>query len=185
MRVLGWIFGFLVVAYPLAIYFFRDEIPAPFIGLTVLLVFAFRQGISGGSKLITLTLGLLGFGVALTESGFLWVPVLINLVLLWSFGSTLFREVSMIEKFARITNPELPAPAVIYCRYVTVVWCAFFIFNGLVSGHLAWKRDLLQWSQYTGGIAYLLMGGLFAIEFCVRIVVKPIFDRIATEETTN
>ena len=44
----------------------------------------------------------------------------------------------------------------------------FFLLNGLVSLGLALFAPLAIWTLYTGGIAYLLMGALFAGEYAIR-----------------
>ena len=71
-----------------------------------------------------------------------------------------------------------------YCRSVTLVWCAFFVFNGSVALWLALGPDPLLWALYTGMVSYLLIGLVFSIEFSVRAwrfgrhertVVEPVF----------
>ena len=105
---------------------------------------------------------------------FLLLPVLINLMLLGQFAASLRAEVSMIERFARLADPELPEGGVAYCRKVTVVWCGFFLVNGAIAGILALTAPIAWWALYTGAIAYGLIGLLFAGEFVVR---RAIFRR--------
>src|SRR2546423_11913745 len=40
------------------------------------------------------------------------------------FRSSLFRPPTVVERLARLRNPELPAAGVRYTRQVTQVWCA-------------------------------------------------------------
>ena len=97
------------------------------------------------------------------------LPVLINLFLLIGFGASLLKDrVPMVERFARMIDGDLTPKKVLYCRSVTKIWCVFFILNGSVSLWLALFAPPSVWSLYTGGIAYLLMGALFAGEFIVR-----------------
>jgi len=98
-------------------------------------------------------------------------PSLVNLGLLIAFGATLVRGPTMIEKFARIRTPDLSAPAVLYTRRVTQIWCAFFAVNGAFSAYTAfyWTRD--AWSLYNGAIAYLLVGVLLVGEIAWRYLV--------------
>lgn len=101
-------------------------------------------------------------------------PSLVNLGLLIAFGATLVRGPSMIEKFARLGNPDLPPGAVHHTRRVTQVWCAFFVLNGAFSAYTAlyWSRE--NWSLYNGAIAYGLIGVLLVAEVIWRyLVVLP------------
>lgn len=99
-------------------------------------------------------------------------PVLVNVGLLAVFGASLFTPVSMVERFARMTEPELPAVAVAYTRRVTQLWCGFFICNGTLALVAAiWASEAL-WSLYTGVISYLLMGLLFGGEYIYRLRFK-------------
>jgi len=97
-----------------------------------------------------------------------FVPVAINAVLLYAFGRTLLAGPPLVETFARLQDPELSPAQVRHCRNVTIVWCAFFLCNGAVSLALAILGDVTRWALYTGLVAYLLMGVLFAAEFLVR-----------------
>jgi uncharacterized membrane protein len=98
----------------------------------------------------------------------LFVPALVNGVLLVTFARTLLRGPSLVETMARLRNPDLPGEAVAYCRRVTAVWCAFFVVNGGVILWLAVYGSLAQWSLYTGVIAYVAVGGLLALERLYR-----------------
>jgi uncharacterized membrane protein len=95
-------------------------------------------------------------------------PVLVNATLLGAFGYSLVYPPSMIERLARIREPELPAPAIAYTRQVTQVWCVFFSVNGTIALWTALWASAAVWSLYNGVIAYLLMGLLFVGEYCVR-----------------
>jgi uncharacterized membrane protein len=99
-------------------------------------------------------------------------PVLVNAGLLVSFGFTLIRPPSMIERFARLQEPELPPRAVRYTRRVTQVWCAFFAANGSAALVTALWMSERAWALYNGFIAYVLIGALFGIEWLVRQRVR-------------
>jgi uncharacterized membrane protein len=101
-------------------------------------------------------------------------PSLVNLGLLIAFGATLVRGPSMIEKFARLSNPDLPPGAVRHTRRVTQVWCAFFVLNGAFSAYTALYWSRASWSLYNGAIAYGLIGVLLVAELIWRyLVVLP------------
>jgi len=95
-------------------------------------------------------------------------PVLVSLVLLIVFSTTLIFPPSMVERFARMSEPDLPLVAVTYTRCVTQIWCVFFVVNGAIALVTAiWATELV-WSLYTGVISYVLMGSLFGGEFLYR-----------------
>ena len=116
----------------------------------------------------------------------LFVPALVNLGLLFAFGRTLQSGPSMIERFARLQEDELSAEQIAHCRAFTIVWCAFFIVNIAVCLVLAIRGELPAWTLYTGLVSYLLMGGLFLVEWVVRAwrfrnyqgsIAEPLFRR--------
>ena len=99
-------------------------------------------------------------------------PVLVNAALLAAFAWSLASPPSMVERMARLTEPDLPPEAIAYTRTVTQVWCGFFVVNGSIAlGTALWATQAV-WSLYNGVIAYVLMGLLFAGEYLVRIRFK-------------
>jgi uncharacterized membrane protein len=98
-------------------------------------------------------------------------PSLVNLGLLVVFGATLVRGPSMVEKFARLRNPD-PIPQVVrYTRRVTQIWCVFFTLNSVFSVYtaLCWRRE--AWSLYNGALAYGLIGVLLVGEIAWRHLI--------------
>jgi len=169
----------LFLAYPFAVYFGLTHWSARSVGLVliILLVPALigRTTVRPRRELSSLRpLGLtmaivLGASILIDDARFLLaLPVLINSALLVTFGVSLFRGPSLVERFARAVSPDLTDEQRRHCRVVTWVWCAFFVVNGAASGALAIWGTLEMWSLYTGLIAYALMGALFAGEFVVR-----------------
>ena len=101
-----------------------------------------------------------------------WYPVLINLLLLGLFALSLKIGPPLVERLARLREPELPAVAVHYTRQVTKVWALFFLGNGLITVALTLWAPLFWWTLYTGLISYGLIGLLFAGEWLVRQRVR-------------
>lgn len=99
-------------------------------------------------------------------------PVAVNLGLLASFGWSLWQGPPVVERLARLREPELPPHAVRYTRRVTQVWCVFFIVNAGLSLATALWCSQAVWALYNGAIAYGLMGTLFAVEWWVRRRVR-------------
>ncbi len=99
-------------------------------------------------------------------------PVLVNLVLLIVFAASLRHPPSMVERLARLREPDLDAQGVAYTRRVTQVWCGFFVLNGGIAlATCLWGSDK-TWALYNGLIAYGLMGLLMGIEWLVRRHVR-------------
>ena len=73
-----------------------------------------------------------------------------------------------VERLARAQVGELDADERRYCRRVTGLWCAFFAANAAVSAALALAGTREAWALYTGFVAYLLVGALFAAEYLYR-----------------
>ncbi len=96
-------------------------------------------------------------------------PVLVSGVMLGIFGYSLVSPPSLIERIARLTEPDLPPAGVEYTRRVTQVWCVFFVFNGAIALATALWASPAIWSLYNGVISYLLMGLLFGGEYLVRL----------------
>ena len=61
-----------------------------------------------------------------------WYPVLISGFMLGLFGLSLKYGPPMVERLARLREPQLPAKAIRYTRQVTIAWCVFFLCNGLL-----------------------------------------------------
>ncbi len=102
------------------------------------------------------------------QPGLKFYPVLVNVGLLVTFALTLYFPPSMIERFARIKEPDLPASGVRYTRRVTQIWCVFFLINGLIAlATVLWASDEV-WLLYNGMIAYFLIGLLLVGEWLVR-----------------
>ncbi|HDC4274712.1 TPA: hypothetical protein O8L25_003812 [Enterobacter cloacae] len=101
----------------------------------------------------------------------LWVlfyPVVVNLVMLVVFGGSLWTSMPMVERLARIREPQLSPAGVRYTRKVTKVWCGFFIGNGAVALFTVLYADLRLWTLWNGMLSYILMGTLMAGEWLVR-----------------
>ena len=92
--------------------------------------------------------------------------------MLMVFAFSYFKPPTVIETFARLSEKKLPPSAIKYTAKVTLVWCLFFIINGLVSLYTAVFMSLDSWMIYNGFISYVLMGILMLVEYLVRLKVK-------------
>ena len=118
---------------------------------------------------------------------FLFVPALVNGALLIGFGRSLVRGPSMIETYARLRHPEMPASRAPYLRTLTGMWCVVFAVNLTISLLLALYGTLEAWTLYNGILAYALIGSLLAAERVYRYwrfrgyhgdLLDPLFRRV-------
>lgn len=101
-----------------------------------------------------------------------YYPVLVNAALLLVFAASLASPPTVVERIARLREPELPPAGVAYTRRVTIAWTVFFALNGSIAFYTAAFTSLETWALYNGLIAYVLVAALFAIELAIRSVVK-------------
>ncbi len=122
--------------------------------------------------LIAVAAAVLVVGVVAPDLAAKLYPVFMSVTMLVAFAITLVRPPSMIERFARIVEPDLDERGVRYTRKVTYVWVGFFALNGLIALWTVQQGDLFYWGLYNGLVSYLLAGILFAVEFVVRQRVR-------------
>ncbi len=66
--------------------------------------------------------------------GWRWFSVLVLGWLAYFFGRTLREpEVPLIERIARVSEPELPPPLQRYTRRLTALWSAYFVVAALLT----------------------------------------------------
>jgi uncharacterized membrane protein len=176
MAVLQVLLGF---AYPALIYLALTFMEPRAVAICVLLLLAARVAMTSPKRLLryasALRLAVLGVTVALLISAacndpvsLRATPALVSFALLIAFAYSLTQSESIIEAYARVVAGDLPEEERLYCRRVTLVWCGFFLVNGCAALWLAVAGTLEQWALYTGGIAYVMMGILFASEYIYR-----------------
>ena len=163
--------------YPFAVYYGMQHLSprlfAAVLGGLWLARVLSNSGKPGNRWMAVCALGFcLLLGVAGEPALLRWYPVLISGMLLMLFGLSLKFGPPMVERLARLREPELPAVAVRYTRQVTKVWVGFFLANALVVVGLNLWAPLSWWALYTGLISYGLIGLLFAGEWLVRQRVR-------------
>jgi uncharacterized membrane protein len=166
------------LAYPLIVWLAFTKLETRAVGVLLLSLYLVSSWLRARGSLADLRsvarqhaplVGLVLLAVA-TGAGtvLLLVPVVVSLYLLWTFAASLRAGPSMVERFARIVEEDLPDFCVPYCRKVTMVWCAFMAANALCAGLLAFLAPIEWWALYAGLVFYVLMGALLAGEFVVR-----------------
>jgi len=168
----------VLLAYPFAIYYGIDKFGLIILGATLAVFFVLRIFTASRTKLkefkqLAIISGLIGItlivlGILFRSKGWLlFYPVAVNACMLMVFASSLKQPQTIIERLARLQEPELPQSGINYTRKVTQVWCLFFLFNGITALYTCFL-PIEVWTLYNGLISYLLIGLLFAIEWVVR-----------------
>ena len=168
-----------VVAYPVVVFYGlrrHNTRQISLIILTAVIIGALsaarganRQHLWEILRLPLMVIGSIVIAVSLDDFRFiLFLPVIISAELLFGFASSLREPVSMIERYARMVEPDLSEEKITYCRKVTIAWCVFFVVNGAIAGALALFAPLVWWTIYAGLISYVLIGVMFATEYAIR-----------------
>ena len=162
----------LTLAYPFAVAFGLGRVAPHWFALALVGLALLRAAVSGQAMWWAAAAGavlLAAFSVA----GQGWLPlklypVLVNAVLLLVFGASLWQGPPLVERLARLREPELPPEGVVYTRRVTQAWCLFFTVNGSLAAATACWASTATWTLYNGFIAYLLIGAMFGGEWWLR-----------------
>lgn len=171
--------GLLLLAYPALMYFALGFVSPRVLGLCTLALIAARMAIFARTRLVALARLFAPVGLAFAATSLLsliwndelWLrlaPALVNLALFAVFALSLARRETAIETIARAQVGELSAEEVTYCRRVTVVWSAFLAANSAACAAVALLGSREAWALYTGVVAYVLLGVVFASEYVYR-----------------
>ncbi|MFT6834971.1 MAG: putative membrane protein [Francisellaceae bacterium] len=190
-KILAGIIAILIIGYPFIIYLGIDHFNLRYIILIIAFIFLLRLMLINKKvsytplKIPTMLITLVGIIICLLGaiSGSVSIiklyPVMINLLFLTIFVYSLTHQPCIIERLARITQPDLPPEAIAYTYKVTIAWCMFFVCNGLISLLTVLFASMKVWALYNGFISYILIGTFFAIEFLIRILVKQKHKRLS------
>ncbi|HEX7815957.1 hypothetical protein [Dyella sp.] len=161
------------LAFPFVVYFGMDKVAPPVFAMVLGSIWLIRAPWlirePGGWWMVVVSLAycaILGFS---GESALLrWYPTLISLLLLSAFGLSLVYGPPLVERIARVREPDLPPQAIPYTRRVTQVWVGFFIFNAAMSAGLTLWGPLSWWTIYNGLLVHFIIGTLLVGEFLMR-----------------
>lgn len=170
--------GLLGVGYPFLVWYGLTRWGArasALVALAFLVLWGLRRRVTGhaGFRALLVQGGgiaalLIGAAVLDAPAVLQQLPVLVNGFLLVTFATTLVRPPAMIERYARMMQPDLSPAEAAHCRAWTVAWCVFFAANAAVAEALALAATPEWWAFYNGGLAYVLMGGMFTVEYVQR-----------------
>lgn len=171
----------VTISYPFLVWFALDYVQPRSVALVLAGLFLLRLLSRGSSAtvdkveyLLLAAGGLFLLAVAMMNqiNWLLAYPVFVSLLFFGVFSSSLLYPPSVVERLARLEDPDLPPKGVAYTRKVTLVWSVFFLANAAVSLFTVWFEERWLWSLYNGCIFYVLMGLLMVVEMTVRRKVK-------------
>ena len=178
MRLCRLAAALLAIAYPALVYYGLTRFEPRVLGLLLLAILLLRQGAHaaafwrsapGGER--RLLLSMLGLSLAIvganSEDLLRLYPAAMSGGMFILFARSLRHPPSVIERIARLHEPDLDAAGVRYTRTVTQVWSVFLAINTLLALLTVFtSREL--WALWNGLGAYLCMGLLFAGEWLWR-----------------
>ncbi|MFM2587768.1 hypothetical protein [Vibrio sp. TBV020] len=172
----------VLLAYPFAIYFGIERYGISLVGIILIFALGIRllsvqrtqlkelKSVAQISAIIGISL--VGLSILFKQHGWMtFYPVVVNLCMLIVFASSFKQPQTIIERLARLQEPNLPESGVVYTRKVTAIWCGFFILNGLIALYTCFQ-SLEIWTLYNGFISYVLAGLLMAVEWVVRQFIR-------------
>lgn len=171
--VLLW--GSMSIGYPFLIYFFGRSIHPLYLLLVVvslgIVKTVWSKNLPHFSNLVSLTFVLVVLSLLYLwkgESTAYYYPFVMSLSMAFLFGFSLIYPPTLIERLARIKEPNLDENGIKYTRKITLIWTAFCFINAAISLGTILSNDRELWVLYNGCISYIMMGLLFGGEFLYR-----------------
>lgn len=179
------VMGIILLSYPVAIYFAHDHFtPSQLLaGLLILLsvralvsAWVLRRRVALQMVLaVVLAIAAIVVLVRFGQVRMHWLrfyPMLFDLGVTAVFFGSLFTARPLVERIARVFQPDLPASGVRYTRHVTQAWGVLMLLIALVSLYTAVAGSLRSWSLFNGLIVYGVIALAFACEYVLRRHMK-------------
>lgn len=172
----------IALAYPALIYFGLTVLEPRTLGIVLLLLLLLRhrrdaarlvRDMSAAERALPLALVALSIAIIAANSELLLrlYPAAVSFGFLAIFARSLAYPPTLVERIARLAEPNLPPEGVRYTRRVTQAWCLFMAGNGAIALATAFaSREL--WILWNGLLSYVLMGAMFAGEWLIRRRVR-------------
>lgn len=183
MRAVG--VALATIGYPFLVYAGMDRIQPRYLALLLMSAYLLRwqhratgpkPALAGPGVMVTVGASfLLATSFLNDRTMLLGYPIVVSAAFLVLFAHSLINPPTVVERIARLREPDLPPQGVAYTRKVTRVWCLFFLLNGVISAATVWLGDIAVWTLYNGFLSYVVMGVLFAGELLVRNRVRKTF----------
>ncbi|MGR4067253.1 hypothetical protein [Billgrantia sp. C5P2] len=167
-QAIKWLGIGTALAWPVLVFVLHDRLGSwPLLAIgALLLAWRMPQARYLATLAAALLLALGGLGHA--ELGMRAYPVAVSVVMLITFLSSLWQGMPIVERLARLREPDLSPAGIRYTRRATWAWCGFFVFNGTIASWTALYADLATWTLYNGAISYILIAMMFTGEWLLR-----------------
>lgn len=171
------IFWLLSMLYPFFVYWGLSNQKTSLLIVTLLILMLFKIFYTQQPQERVAVIGLSAVIILITvfgsqQQGLKLYPAMVNFSFLALFGLSLFSRMPIVERIARLQEPELPLHAVRYTRRVTQVWTGFFAINGLISVLTVFAASERIWVFYNGFLAYIFIGIIMLAELLIRRQVR-------------
>lgn len=104
-----------------------------------------------------------------------YYPATIDFLFFIVFFSSIFQKETVIQKIAKVMEPDIKPKALVYTRNLTYIW-ALFMFINFVIAFLTIFTSEKVWIFYNGFLSYFLVGIIFIVEYIIRINFKRKYD---------
>ncbi len=94
-------------------------------------------------------------------------PIVVNFSIFMLFFLSVFKDETIIQKFAKLTEGVLSEPVKVYTRNLTYIWCVYLFVQLFLSIITCFLSDKI-WMIYNGFLSYFFLGCFFMIEYTVR-----------------
>ncbi len=173
------LFGLLVViasvVYPLAVYFWIQDISAVVFGLIIatlgIVKFSLAKDKKNKQELALLIAALVCAGfviIANSQIAIKLYPVLISSFVASLFALSLYGEESLIETMASLRGKHISPIAKVYTRKLTIIWAVVLYLNALIALYLALFASTQAWALYSGLLSYGILGFFILAEIIYR-----------------
>lgn len=128
------------------------------------------------TSIFLLSIAIIGY-ITNSKVFFKLYPVIVSFSFLVIFSYSLIRGPNIVFRMAKLWTKGIEGSinekrVERYCLIVTCVWCAHFVINMSISLITVFFCSEEVWVLYNGGISYIIMFLIFAIEFVVRWFVN-------------
>jgi uncharacterized membrane protein len=189
-RRMKYLFGALIVLYPVLVFsalvIFKLSIrylSVLIIALAVAYFLVHRHNYKGRHRIVVFVSPaiLCGIGIIclITKSSLTLkiYPALADLVYLVIMGTSVLIPPPVVFYFINMFDKKIKEHIEAkffeqYCRRAAIVWCVFFVLDGIVALFTVFRASDLVCGIYNGGITYVFMGLIFVGEYFILKIIE-------------
>jgi uncharacterized membrane protein len=189
-RRMKYLFGALIVLYPVLVFsalvIFKLSIrylSVLIIALAVAYFLVHRHNYKGRHRIVVFVspaiLCCIGIICLITKSSLTLkiYPALADLVYLVIMGTSILIPPPVVFYFINMFDKKIKDHIETgffeqYCRRAAIVWCVFFVLDGIVALITVFRASDIVWGIYNGGITYVLMGLIFVGEYFILKMIE-------------